>query len=290
MNKSFLADLGFYGPQDAYAATVRAVDEILAVVPSRDKWCVEFGAWDGIHGSNTRSLIVDRDYFSVQIEGDEKKFLELQRNYAGKPGTTTLNQWVGFGAEDGLDAILKKTDIPRHFEFCCIDIDGNDYHVWKAMGCYRPKVVCIEFNPTIPPEVSFIQEADPSVHHGCSLSALIELGVEKGYELVSVIGVNAFFVDQVYFPLFGLTKNGIYDLWTQRDCITYFFTGYDGRVFLRGCQKLPWQEGRPIDESRVQVVPRFLRKYPYQRKRRVLYECLTSPAECLRVIRRRLAR
>ena len=38
---------------------------------------------------------------------------------------------------------------------------------------------------------------------------------------------------------FGTTSNRIEDLWTERDCATYFFLGYDGRVFLRGRQKLP---------------------------------------------------
>ncbi|CAN0123266.1 unnamed protein product [Heterosigma akashiwo] len=35
-----------------------------------NKWCVEFGAWDGKHLSNTWSLINEHGWSSVQIEGD----------------------------------------------------------------------------------------------------------------------------------------------------------------------------------------------------------------------------
>jgi hypothetical protein len=216
------------------------------------------------------------------------RFRDLERNYAGRPGVTTLNRFVGFDATDGLDAILEKTGMPRDFDFCCIDIDGNDYHTWNAFTLYQPKLVCIEFNPTIPPEVSFVQAADPAVNHGCSLTALVDLARRKDYELVSVIGVNAFFVDKNYYPLFGITDNSISALWTKRDCITYLFSGYDGRIFLRGCQKLPWHEKFPMDESRMQALPPFVRRYPYNRRRHTIYTCLTNPFACFRVIRNHL--
>ena len=34
----------------------------------------------------------------------------------------------------------------------------------------------IEFNQSIPNDVYFVQDADPAVHHGSSLLAMIELG------------------------------------------------------------------------------------------------------------------
>jgi len=288
--ESCLSDHGFYGTEDVYKATVTAIETILTVLPDRDRWCVEFGAWDGMHGSNTRDLIVNQGFSAVLIEADEAKFHQLQRNYAGKAGVTTLRQFVGFQSDDGLDAILNKTEIPIHFDFCCIDIDGNDYHVWKAMTQYQPKVLCIEFNPTVPPEVNFVQAADFEVNHGSSLAAIIQLGKLKGYELISVIGVNAFFVPSAYFPLFEIADNSILALWTKRDCVTYFFSGYDGQIFLRGCKKLPWHENLPIEESRVQALPAALRKYPYNRRRRIIYTCLTNPAAAIRIIWGRMTR
>src|SRR5258706_10047275 len=150
-----------------------ALDKMLSMLPVRDQWCVEFGAWDGLLASNTRELIVGQGYSAVLIEADRSKFRELQENYADRRDVTTVNAFVGFTERDGLDAILARTDIPRDFDFLSIDIDGNDYHVWLAVTQYRPKVVCIEFNTTIPPEVSFVQAAAPAVAQGSSLTALV---------------------------------------------------------------------------------------------------------------------
>ena len=49
---------------------------------------------------------------------------------------------------------------------------------------FRPQVVCIEFNPTIPNRVSFIQDADMRIYQGSSLLALTDLALKKGYTLI----------------------------------------------------------------------------------------------------------
>ena len=285
-----LQDIGFYSKLDGNVVTAAAILKILDRLPSRDRWCVEFGAWDGLVGSTTRDLILNLGYSAVLIEGSRERFADLERNYAGRPEVFTLNRFVGFTADNGLDALLSGTPIPQQFDFLTVDIDGNDYHVWNAICKYRPKVVMIEFNPTIPAEVHFVQPADPALNLGNSLAALVELGKKKMYELVAVIGVNAFFVAQDLFPGFAVTDNRIAALWTNRDCVTYFFTGYTGQVFLRGCRKLPWHDDIPLRENDVQVLPAFLRKYPHTRKNRLFYTALTNPFELVKKIFRRLGR
>lgn len=279
-----LRDFGFYHQIDGVAATTVAIEFILDKLPQKNHWCVEFGAWDGLVGSTSRQLILERNYSAVLIEGDRKRFTDLQKNYAGSERVITRNQFVGFTADDGLDSILADTPAPLDFDFLTVDIDGNDYHVWNAVVKYRPKVVMIEFNPTIPPEVSFIQPADPKVSQGNSLAALVELGKQKQYELVAVLGVNAFFVTSELLPLFGLTDNGIQALWTKRDCVTYFFLGYDGRVFLKGCRKLPWQETTPFNDEQVQVLPSFLQRYPWSRNHYRTHLALKHPLNFLKKI------
>ena len=286
-----LRDFGFFTPrarEHGIAATATAIESILNRLPDRNRWCVEFGAWDGLVGTTSRQLILDRDYAAVLIEGSCERFADLQKNYADNPRIFPRNQYVGFTAADGLDAILAGTPAPVDFDFLTVDIDGNDYHVWQAVVKYRPKVVMIEFNPTIPPEVSFVQPADPAVNQGNSLAALVELGKAKGYELIAVLGVNAFFVTAELYPRFGLTDNRVATLWTERDCVTYFFTGYDGRVFLRGSRKLPWQEGTPFHEAQVQVLPKFLQRYPWTPQHRRWHNALTRPGNFLLKVLRRM--
>ena len=43
---------------------------------SHEKWCVEFGAWDGKHYSNTFHL-VEQGWNAVYIEGDIEKYSDL---------------------------------------------------------------------------------------------------------------------------------------------------------------------------------------------------------------------
>jgi len=238
------------------------IDKILETLPDTDRWCVEFGALDGESLSNTRNLIENADYSAVLIEGSKVRFKTLESNYAHVKNVTALNRFVGFDAKDNLDHILADTAIPAEFDFLSIDIDGNDYHVWKATTRYTPKVVCIEFNQTIPNEIVFVQAADAAVTQGSSLSALVELGKTKGYELVCVAGVNAFFVLSKYFPLFEIDDNSVAKLRIDLSAITYLFIGYDGTIFLRGQKIMPWHCKLPIKESDMQRLPRFLRKFP----------------------------
>lgn len=248
---------------DVYSQTGEdgIIEKILEILPEKDKWCVEFGAWDGIYLSNVRNLIEKEGYSAIFIEGSGEKYGELRRNYSNYKNITCINSFVGFSGKDNLDEILKRTLIPEKFDLLSVDIDGNDYHVWKAISKYVPKVVVIEFNPTIPTEISFIQKADPLVNQGASLLALVELGKEKGYELVSVLPFNAFFVRSEYFPLFQIRDNSPASLRQSLSDITYIFSGYDGNIFLYGSKKLPWH-GIDIDQSKIQQLPRLFRKFP----------------------------
>jgi len=236
------------------------IEKILEVLPRRDRWCVELGAYDGIFYSNTRNLIENHGFSAVLIEADTLKFLELQENYRGFTRVYTENTFIGFGSTDNLDIVLSRFEIPREFDFLSIDIDGNEYHVWERISKYSPKVICIEFNPTIPLEVDFVQEADPDVKQGASLSALVRLGTLKGYELVTALRFNAFFVKAEYFPLFGVEDNSPRALWKDGR-VTYLFSDMTGRLHLSGCKKLPWHDVEII-EDRVQQVPKLIRKFP----------------------------
>jgi len=262
------------------------IAKILQTLPKKDKWCVEFGAWDGIVLSNTRNLIENAGYSAVLIEGDKRKWSELQKNYSSNRNVITMNTFVGFNEDDNLDVILADTPLPVDFDFLSIDVDGNDYHIWKAISKYRPKTICIEFNPTIPTEVRFVQRADPSVNQGASLLSLFELGKEKGYELVAVLPFNAFFVDSKYYPLFGIRDNRPETLRKDLSSITYLFSGYDGTIFLHGCKQLPWH-GLQIKESRIQHLPKFLRKYPgnYNLIEKMAFGLFSSPRQFFRRIR-----
>jgi hypothetical protein len=267
------------------------IEKILELIPDKDHWCVEFGAWDGLHLCNTRNLLEHKGYKSVLIEGNKARFKDLIRNFGTNKNVIPIESFVGFEPENNLDHLLEKTGIPIDFDFLSIDIDGNDYHVWKASTRYRPKVVIIEFNGTIPTHIDFIQPKDPSVKQGSGVKAMIELGKEKGYELVSILRWNAFFVRKEYFPLFEITDNSAETLRKDLQGITHMFVGYDGTVFFEGAKRLPWH-GIPMDTSRMQPLPRILRRTrdSYSKPRLILFLLLTSPGTFLKEVVTRIGR
>lgn len=181
------------------------LEYILSVLPDRDHWCVEFGAWDGKHFSNTYFLLSRWDYHAVMIEGLEERYqslLELQRSH-GK--LICMNRYVSVEGKDTLDSILGETGIPRDFDLLSIDIDAHDYHVWKSLREYHPKVVIIEINIRDKPDVRKIHELGSPVvegNSGTSILSMTELAREKGYSLVANIACNAVYVRDRYYPLF----------------------------------------------------------------------------------------
>ena len=138
-------------------------------------------------------------------------------------------EWV---TAENVETLFEKHRVPEAFDLLSIDIDGNDYWVWKAITRYRPRVVVIEYNAAIPPSESRAISYDPRFrwdamtnYFGASLLALQRLGAQKGYVLVGCerSGTNAFFIQR------SLTQGRV----VPRDaaCAYRPSTCYDGRGF-----------------------------------------------------------
>lgn len=238
------------------------IEKILELLPSTDKWCVEFGAWDGEFLSNVRYLVTEKQYHAVFIEADSKRYETLKDNYVDNPNVSCINAFVGFGEDDGLDGILQSTACPKNFDFLSIDIDGNDYHVWKTIKLFRPKVVCVEYNPMIPSDVDYVQLPDPLKQVGSGIKAFVRLGQEKGYELVGVTHTNCFFVTQELFGYFDIADNSIATLRENDAPDVRVFSAYSGELIYTRDVFLPWH-GLVYKRNEMQVLPRVLRRYAW---------------------------
>lgn len=236
------------------------IEKLLSLLPARDKRCVEFGAWDGPHLSNTFNLVKNSGYRPVLIEADRKKFLELQKNMA--PFDAILvNTFVTVDGAGTLDNILRATDIPNDFDLLSIDIDGNDYWILESIKEYRPKIICIEYNPSIPNAVDYVQPRDFSVKRGASALALCRLAKKKSYALVATTSCNLLFVDHQYFHLFQIANNQLSELRDDSECINYTFVGYDGTVIHSKPIHFYWH-AIDVGQEALQVFPRILRVFP----------------------------
>jgi hypothetical protein len=238
------------------------IEKIFEIMGVSNNWCVEFGAWDGKLNSNTWNLLQRENWSGILIEGNSAKFSDLWAEYQNNNKVIPVNSYVGISpdAHNALDTILGTYPIPKNFDFLSIDIDGCDWYVWETLTNYQPRLVVIEFNPTIPNHVYFIQDKDLSIQQGASLRALIELGKNKGYELVATNSWNAFFVCAEEFEKFNIADNTIDSIHDPSQYESVLFQLYDGKLVLAGYQHLFWHN-MPITQEDIQILPEKLRFY-----------------------------
>ncbi len=188
------------------------LEKIFEIIEPTERYCVEFGAHNGVTNSNVRNLIVNHGWSSFQIEGDEKKAAKLAKNYADYPKVKTMQAWVWPG---NVEILFEEAGVPHDLDLLVIDIDSNDYYVWRAIHDFRPKVVIIEANWFYPPPELMVIDYHPmnywdgSQYMGASPQSLYKLAKKKGYELVYHMswGPNLFFVDAKYYDRFGIEDN-----------------------------------------------------------------------------------
>lgn len=237
------------------------IKRIFEIIGEGSRSCVELGALNGTHGSNVWQLVKNEGWSGVLIEADRTYFEKLQQEFSGTPVAKCMNAFVSFEGPESLDNIFAQTSLPKEFDLFSLDIDGNEYNIWDSLREYRPRVMVVEFNPTIPNDVAFVQPRDMSVYQGSSLRSFVELGKQKGYELVAANEINAFFVLKELFPKFHITNNSIDTLHTDRQYETKLFQLYDGTLKIAGNTKLIWHN-LPIDEEKLQVLSKRKRIYP----------------------------
>ncbi len=163
---------------------------------SKNKWCCEFGAWDGIHGSNTFNLVKNLNYNAVYIEGEKSKYKDLLNTRKKFKRIIPFNKFVEYkkNSLNSLDKILKKTKISKNFDILSIDIDSYDLAVWKSLKKYRPKIVIIEINSGLLPG---IKQIHGNGKIGNSFTSTVEYAQKNKYQLVCHTG-NCIFIDKKY--------------------------------------------------------------------------------------------
>jgi hypothetical protein len=242
------------------------------------RYCVEFGAWDGKYLSNTFDLISNHGYQAVLIEADPARFKELSENLP-QPSVVKINKFVTFDGDTTLDGLLSTTSIPIEFDFLSIDIDGNDYHILESLKQYRPILICIECNPTIPNDVEYIQPRDFSIKRGASARAITALASRKGYAVVASTECNLFLLNRNFVSQVGLfSEPTLEEVRSDAATRVFAFCGYDGTVILSQPLKMNWHRFE-VTTQELQVLPSTLRKFPddynqFQRARFKLFRAL----------------
>ena len=104
---------------------------------------VEIGTQD-YSESNTRYL-----FETMRCEGlivDPYPNLKKKINSFLRLWKNTLHIHNDFADEENINSILKKYSMEKKIDLFSIDIDGNDYWVWKEINVIDPIIVIIEYN------------------------------------------------------------------------------------------------------------------------------------------------
>ena len=184
--------------------------EIFYRIGPGKKYFIEFGIEEGTV-CNTALLASRYGWGGLYIDATPEDMEKVRRRYAGRTDITVRNAFI---TAENIAGIFAEAGVPEEPDLLSIDIDGNDYWVWKALSSYRPRVLVIEYNAAYPPPRRWIMEYNPvhrwdwTTHFGASLSALTDLGNSLGYALLGTDrqGVNAFFLRRDLLPGTGFRE------------------------------------------------------------------------------------
>lgn len=185
------------------------IQEIFNRIGTSNRTFVEFGVEAG-QECNTVKLLVD-GWHGLWLEASSAFVAQIRTNFRAFLDDRKLTVNEAFVTAENINSLLERGDITGEIDLLSIDIDYNDYWVWKAITAVNPRVVAIEYNATLHPPLSLVVPYDPkrgwdgTNYFGASLAALVQLGRSKGYRVVgcNFSGTNAFFVrDDVAGNLF----------------------------------------------------------------------------------------
>jgi hypothetical protein len=176
------------------------IQEIFRRIGTASRSFVEFGVQNGFE-CNTAKLLIE-GWRGLWIESNPRAVAEMRSHFQGFIAGGRLTLVEKMVTAENINATLEQAGVTGEIDLLSVDIDNNDYWVWKAIEVINPRVVVVEYNCALRPPLSLVVPYDPKAawgggnYFGASLNALVELGRAKGYRIVGCCfaGVNSFFV------------------------------------------------------------------------------------------------
>jgi len=176
------------------------IQEIFNRVGTSNRIFVEFGVESGVECNSVKLLV--EGWRGLWLDGGTQHVAQIHTLFRTFIDDRRLTANEAFVVAENINSLLEQGGVTGEIDFLSIDIDNNDYWVWKAITAIKPRVVAIEYNAALRPPMSLVVPYDPdrrwdgTNYFGASLEALVRLGRSKGYRIVgcNFSGVNAFFV------------------------------------------------------------------------------------------------
>ena len=179
---------------------------LFSLLGTTNRTVVEICAGDG-YECNAANLLINHGWKGLLVDGDAAQVASGRQFYATCRNTwiappTFVHEWI---TAENVNGSVARQGFGGSIDLLSLDLDGNDYWIWKALDCVIPRVVIIEFNNACGPDRSLTIAYRPDFRLdlscrpyrcGASLTALTKLARSKGYRLVGTDsrGVNALFV------------------------------------------------------------------------------------------------
>ena len=169
----------------------------------KEKTFIEFGVED-YRESNTRFLMINNNWKGLVMDGSDENVGKIVKSeYYWKYDLTAKKLFVD---EDNINDFIKENGFGGSIGVLHIDIDGNDYWIWKKIEATNPTIVIMEYNsvfgnekPWVIPYVKDFYRTNThssNLYWGSSLLSLCDLAEQKGYCFIGTnsAGNNAYFV------------------------------------------------------------------------------------------------
>lgn len=169
----------------------------------KHKVFIEFGV-EYYKEANTRFLLINNNWTGLIMDGSAKNIDRIRRDdIYWKYDLTAIPVFV---TREIINSIITSNGIQGEIGILHIDIDGNDYWVWKEITCISPVIVIMEYNSVFGDEkpwtVPYHEKFYRTDYHfsnllfGASLVSLCDMAEEKGYYFIGCNshGNNAYFV------------------------------------------------------------------------------------------------
>ncbi len=166
------------------------------------KTFVEFGV-ENYTEANTRFLLINNNWSGLIMDCSEEAMEHVRKSGLYPRYDLTAKQ--AFVDVENINGLIEER-FKGEIGLLHIDIDGNDYWVWKAINVVSPIIVIMEYNSafgikrpiTVPYDKDFnrTKKHHSNLYYGSSLLSLCDLAEEKGYVFVGTnsCGGNSYFV------------------------------------------------------------------------------------------------
>lgn len=176
------------------------IAEIFRRVGEENRTFFEFGVENGIE-CNTH-LLIHAGWKGVWAEANRAHAQSIRTRFKPAIEAGDLVPIERLISQENINQTIQDLALPPDLDLLSIDIDFNDYWVFKTLQAARPRVVVIEYNAKFPPPMRRVvpytpdRQWDGTDYHGCSLQSLADLAAAKDYQLVgcNITGTNAFLV------------------------------------------------------------------------------------------------